>query len=405
MKLVLFDGNLETMKPITYGKSSCDTLCGGKKIIEHILPHFEKEYNHTILTSKELIDLTKLRNPKVEVTESNEEESLYYNVSVFPFKEITKKIEGLKINEVLTYNDRIICGRYNGRVTLFTIEKELSKLKKIELKLKEKPIILDYPWDLVSHNSNLIKSNFKEIPEPKGEIDDNAFIIGNPKQIYIGENSVVEPGAILDVRKGPIIIENDSFVHGHSRIEGPVYIGKNCIIGGAETAILHKGTCIGDVCKIGGEVEETIIHEFTNKAHFGFLGHSVVGSWVNIGAGATNSDIKSNYGEVKVEHISTGDKIKAGKFIGTAIGDHSKISILSRIMTGKQIGYCSVIGGTIRSNIPSFRFYHEGNDKLDVFRKDKAIEMVKSMMGRRKKFISKDYINAQLDLLDVLYRD
>ncbi|ODS38384.1 MAG: hypothetical protein A7316_08140 [Candidatus Altiarchaeales archaeon WOR_SM1_86-2] len=357
MKLVLYDGNIETMKPITYSRSSCDVLCGGKRIIEYILPHFGKEFNPSILTSKKLINLTKLRNPKVSVADSYEEESLYYNVSVLPSKEMIEKIYGLKINEILTYNDRIVCGRYDkGKVTLETIEKELSKLKKIELKLKENPIILDYPWDIVSHNPSLIKSNFREIPESKGEIDDKAFIIGNPEQIYLGENSVVEAGAILDVREGPIIIEDNSVVHGHSRIEGPVYIGKNCIIGGAEAAILHEGTCIGDVCKIGGEIEETIIHEFSNKAHFGFLGHSVIGSWVNIGAGATNSDLKSNYGEIKVEHISTGEKIKAGKFIGTAIGDHSKINILTRIMTGKQIGYCCLVGGTVSSNIPSFTF-------------------------------------------------
>ena len=125
-RLVLFDGNLETMKPITYSRSSCDILCGGKKIIEYMLPHF-KEYIHAILTAKELIDLTNLRNPNVDVIESNEGESLYYNTSILPSEEITEKVFNLKTNEVLTLNDRVICGRYEGEVTLATIEKKLSK--------------------------------------------------------------------------------------------------------------------------------------------------------------------------------------------------------------------------------------------------------------------------------------
>jgi UDP-N-acetylglucosamine diphosphorylase/glucosamine-1-phosphate N-acetyltransferase len=331
----------------------------------------------------------------------NEDDSLYYNTSVIPSKEITEKIYDLKTNEVLTYNDEIICGRYEGRVILATVEDALSKLTRIEL--KEKPILLNYPWDLVSHNSDLIKSNFKETSKSKGEIDSDAFIIGDPKCIYIGKNSTVEPGTILDVREGPVIVDDNTVIRGNSRIEGPVYVGKNCTIGGAETAILHEGACIGDVCKIGGEVEETIIHDFTNKAHFGFLGHSVVGSWVNIGAGATNSDLKSNYGEVKIEHISARTQIKAGRFVGTSIGDFSKINILSRIMTGKQIGYCSLVGDTIHSNVPSFTFYHEGNDTMEVFRKDKAIEMAMAMMERREEYIPHDYVKAQLDLLDVLF--
>ncbi len=143
---------------------------------------------------------------------------------------------------------------------------------------------------------------------------------------------------ILDATSGPIIIDNNAIIDNGSIIEGPSYIGRSSYI--SPNSIIRKNNIIGPMCKIGGEVSCCNILGYSNKAHDGFLGHSYVGEWVNIGAGTNNSNLKNNYGIVKIQFrdniLNTGLQ-----FLGSFIGDYTRISIGTNLNTGSYIGFGS----------------------------------------------------------------
>ena len=171
---------------------------------------------------------------------------------------------------------------------------------------------------------------------------------------HVGRGAKIHPMVVLDAEHGPIFIDVGAEIHPFSRIEGPCFIGRNTIVLGAKC---REGNSIGPMCRIGGEVEESIIQGYTNKYHDGFLGHAYVGQWVNLGALTTNSDLKNDYSEVKVTldgrtQISTG----SNKF-GALIGDHAKTSIGVMLNTGTYVGAMTLLvasGKLLPKFIPSF---------------------------------------------------
>lgn len=212
-------------------------------------------------------------------------------------------------------------------------------------------------WDLIDFNHFLLKYDFNLIvdePGVFGEVDDRAIVYGDKKNLYVGENVVIEGNVNIDVRGGPIYIDRDVEIYGPSSIQGPCYIGRNSrVVSGAR---IRSDCSIGETCRIGSEVESSIFHGFSNMYHSGFMGHSYIGEWVNIGALTANSDLKNTYGPIKIEVqgrlINTG-KIKVGCFIG----DHAKTAIGCQIYTGKLIGVCSHLHGIVFENVPSFTIY------------------------------------------------
>ena len=168
----------------------------------------------------------------------------------------------------------------------------------------------------------------------------------------------------------------------NSTIVGPVYIGKKCKVKcGAK---IYEGTSIGQVCKVGGEIEETIIHEYSNKQHDGFLGHAYIGSWCNLGADTNNSDLKNNYGSVDV--ILDGEnKTDTGlTFVGLFMGDHSKTGIDTMFNTGTVVGFCSNVfgAGYLPKYISSFSWL-EAKEENQIYKLEKAVDVAKKVMQRR----------------------
>jgi glucose-1-phosphate thymidylyltransferase len=140
---------------------------------------------------------------------------------------------------------------------------------------------------------------------------------------------------------------------------------------------------IGHTAKIGGEVEASVIESFTNKQHHGFLGHSYLGSWINLGAGTCNSDLKNTYGEVKMEYGSR--KVPTGmQFVGCIMGDYSKSAINTGIFTGKTIGVCSMLYGFVTTNVPSFVNYARLFGQVTELPPDVMISSQRRMFARRK---------------------
>jgi len=259
------------------------------------------------------------------------------------------------------------------------LKKLMKKCKTLEA--SNMPL-LTYPWELVNKNAELIKEDYSSSgkKESEGTLDRKATVYGNKNNVYLGKNSFVEAHVTLDTRGGPIFIGNETVVDSGSRISGPAYIGDKTMI---RSGMIREGCSIGPVCRVGGELEETIIHGYTNKYHTGFIGHTYIGEWVNFGAGTNNSDLKNTYGTVKVEIKGKGVDTGATK-MGCFIGDHAKTSIGTQIYTGIKIGVASHVHGFITHDVPSFTIWSEspGAKSVELYLKS-AIEIEKRVFSRR----------------------
>jgi UDP-N-acetylglucosamine diphosphorylase/glucosamine-1-phosphate N-acetyltransferase len=186
---------------------------------------------------------------------------------------------------------------------------------------------------------------------------------------------------VLDAENGPIYIGKNVKILPNAVIEGPAYVGDGSLI--KVSAKIYENTSIGPVCKVGGEVEASIIHAFSNKQHEGFIGHSYLGTWVNIGADTNNSDLKNDYGNVKV--YVDGELIDSGSmFVGLIMGDHSKSGINLMFNTGTVVGVsCNIYGSGLPPKfVPSFS-WGGAQDGFVTYRIDKAIEVARRVMARR----------------------
>ena len=243
--------------------------------------------------------------------------------------------------------------------------------------------LLSFYWQLIVENGPCIEDDFSKNPL-RGVAPESALFKGvdliNEEDILIGESVEVRSGTVLDASSGPIIIADGAVVEPNAIIYGPCYIGRLSIIRGG--AKIGKGTSIGEQCRIGGEVGESVIAGYTNKQHEGFLGHSYIGSWVNIGAGTANSDLKNNYGKIKAWCAGT-VRNTGRRFLGVVCGDHSKIAINTRINTGSVIGFNAnvFITGYPPKFVPSFTWTME--PKFVIHSLDKALETAGIMMDRR----------------------
>ena len=241
-----------------------------------------------------------------------------------------------------------------------------------------------YTWELVLHNAEQLTADFQHAG--RHGIDtrvEQPFVhCGSERDLYVASGVQIHPMVVIDTRKGPVYIDHDAEIQPFTRIEGPCYIGPKSILLGAKC---REGMTIGPVCRVGGEVEESIIQGYSNKYHDGFLGHAFVGEWVNLGAGTTNSDLKNDYGHVEVcldgKHYVDTESMK----VGALIGDHTKTSIGTLFNTGSYVGAMSLImatGKPLPKYIPDFSWLLEGV-VTKGFGKSKLYETAQAAMARR----------------------
>jgi UDP-N-acetylglucosamine diphosphorylase / glucose-1-phosphate thymidylyltransferase / UDP-N-acetylgalactosamine diphosphorylase / glucosamine-1-phosphate N-acetyltransferase / galactosamine-1-phosphate N-acetyltransferase len=221
----------------------------------------------------------------------------------------------------------------------------LSRLAAPQLPI-ELPLV-DYPHDILRHHLAIFSSTLEHLLRggQYRQQDDGVFLAPGAK---------LGPYVVSDASAGPIVLEAGASVGPHSFLRGPIRLGARCRV--IEHAAIKDHVHLGQTTKIGGEVEASIIEPYTNKQHHGFLGHSYLGSWINLGAGTCNSDLKNTYGTVKMEYGS--QRIDtAMQFIGCIAGDYAKTAINTGIFTGKTIGVGSMVYGFVTTNVPSFVNY------------------------------------------------
>ncbi len=272
-----------------------------------------------------------------------------------------------------------------GKLKADSIEALLDSAKAALPAARERPAAWSYTWDLVLANPAQLVVDFVAAGRSgiEGKVEEPSALRGSKKDVYVAAGAIVHPMVVIDAEHGPVYLDEGVEVHPFTRIEGPCYVGKKSILLGTKC---REGNSIGPMCRLGGEVEESIIHGYSNKYHDGFLGHAYVGEWVNLGALTTNSDLKNDYSSVTVvldgrTPISTGSTK-----VGSLIGDHTKTSIGTLFNTGAYVGAMALIAATgkpLPKFIPSFAWYLEGA-VTKGFGKKKLYETAKVAMSRRK---------------------
>ncbi len=257
-----------------------------------------------------------------------------------------------------------------------------EKYKTIPME-SHKPSVINYLWEALDCNWQNIESDL-ELLRPR--LKDFSTYEGvnaiSKNSIYLGENVKIAPGVVLDASRGPIIIDDNADVMPNAVILGPCYIGRNTII--KIGAKIYQNCSLGEYSKIGGELEATIVQAYSNKQHEGFLGHSYICEWVNLGADTNNSDLKNTYSNIIMrlpnKRIAT-DRM----FIGLLAGDHTKAAINTQFTTGTVTGIsCNLFdSGFLPSLIPSFAWGGATGDKR--YRLDDALRTAEVVMQRRNK--------------------
>jgi carbonic anhydrase/acetyltransferase-like protein (isoleucine patch superfamily) len=235
---------------------------------------------------------------------------------------------------------------------------------------------IEHLWDLIVNLKDDLEADVASLgSRVAGRVHSSAVLYA-PENMIIEEGVEIEACAVLDARQGPIYIGKGSIVKAGANLRGPLSIGPEC--------------------RIGGEVTHSIFHSYSNKAHYGFIGHSYIGEWVNLGAGTTNSNLKNNYGTVKVS--VNGKEVDSGEqFLGCFIGDFAKLGIGTLINTGSVIGFgANVLGGQVTPKVvPDFSWPGGGRYRLEDF-----IAGARSMMDRRGVKMSEE----QRERLQEIYR-
>jgi UDP-N-acetylglucosamine diphosphorylase / glucose-1-phosphate thymidylyltransferase / UDP-N-acetylgalactosamine diphosphorylase / glucosamine-1-phosphate N-acetyltransferase / galactosamine-1-phosphate N-acetyltransferase len=232
----------------------------------------------------------------------------------------------------------------------------------------------EHPFDVVKHHERLL-------PQHLEHLLDRGTHRPIDKDVYVGEDAEVASNVVFDASDGPIVVGDRVKIRPFAYLAGPLKIYDNCLI--IDHAAIKHGTVLGHTCKAGGEIEVSIIEPYSNKQHHGFLGHAYVGSWVNLGAGTSNSDLKNTYGEIGIE--VDGKPCGTGmQFAGCVVGDHTKTAINTSIFTGKLIGVASFVYGFVTTNVPSFTNYARSFGQVTEVGVDVAVKTQRRMARRRK---------------------
>ncbi|HOR45058.1 MAG TPA: putative sugar nucleotidyl transferase [Spirochaetota bacterium] len=330
----------------------------------------------TLPAGEDILIINSLMNIIPDISDLNKSE-VFYNRNVLAYAFIKK-------------DDLIKISVSNGCIESLTgFSKNITDI-----------IFPKYIWEIPLMNGEIIKNDFKFFSEKS---NCKITVSGPEKLFYCSDSAEIEPFVSVSTKKGPVIIDENAEISSFSRIEGPAYIGKNtCIF----RANIREGSSFGISCRIGGEVEDSVFNSFSNKYHDGFIGHAYIGSWVNLGAMTTNSDLKNDYTNVKVNldgklHDSESPKV------GAVVGDFVKTSIGTLINTGSVIGSCSmtVFSGRMTPDfIPPFSLFIK-NKLRSAKSFDSVISTIKTQMSRRGCNLSPEHKSILRNLYEKTLKD
>ncbi len=366
MNYILFDGTVRNaLLPFTFTRPVADIRIG----ILTIREKWEKYlgYTTTTLTEEYLME----KYPMVEM-----EQNIMINASFLPNPILIDMVQNLNPKEAILFSEEIIAFHTNDT-------QEDIDFDEYELIEYEGDVLrIENTWDIFAKNDAAIREDFELLTEDRFSqpIPKSVNVIA-PENIFIEEGAKLE-FVTLNASTGPIYIGKNAEIMEGSVIRGPFALCEEAQVKLATK--VYGATTVGPHCRIGGEVNNSVLFGYSNKGHDGFLGNSVLGEWCNIGADSNNSNLKNNYEEVRLWSYETEGFARTGlQFCGLMMGDHSKCGINTMFNTGTVVGVSANIFGSgfPRNFVPSFSW--GGASGFTTYITKKAFETAKIVMSRR----------------------
>jgi UDP-N-acetylglucosamine diphosphorylase/glucosamine-1-phosphate N-acetyltransferase len=376
MKTFLIDVDRSRLLPLTFSRPACDLLVGVDTIRDKWKSSLQTEMS--ILTASYLGQ-----------TENTEELSLLIHGTAIPNNKLVDAIANLNQDQILTHRGRFIAvkasksemrevqARVDSGVAI-----SFTHFDREEVHFNYDLTVIEKPSDIFAHNGEVLREDFKRLSKNYHSTNFENNVSTKGDEIFVEEGAKLSH-CVLNASEGPIYIGRDAEVMEGTLIRGPFSLGANSTL--KMGAKIYGDTSIGRHCKVGGEVGNSIVNDYSNKGHDGYLGNSVIGSWCNLGADTNTSNLMNTYGEIKVWDYSREAIVPTGRqFHGLIMGDHSKAGINTMFNTGTVVGMCANIfgGGFPDKFIPSFS-WGSPEKGFSEFRMDKAEEAASAMMSRR----------------------
>ncbi len=371
MNYILFDESIvrTNLLPLTFMRPVADIRIGILTIREKWEKHLKAKTS--TLTDPYLSKKYPILKERVNVL---------INGSVCPNEEIVTAIKNLKANQIIVNNDTIIA--------LHVTEDELDKIGDPttegieEITVKETPLKVNHTWEIFSKNGMAIEDDFKLITKGR-----KSQLLSKTNHVFGEENIFVEKGArvecvVINATQGPVYIGKNSEIMEGSLIRGPFALCEHAQVKMA--AKIYGPTTIGPYCRVGGEVNNSVMFGYSNKAHDGFLGHSVISEWCNLGADTNTSNLKNTYDAVRLWSYGKQTFINTHlQFCGLIMGDHSKCAINTMFNTGTVVGVnANIFGAGFQRNfIPSFTWGMSSSHMNYTL--NKALEVAEIVYKRR----------------------
>jgi UDP-N-acetylglucosamine diphosphorylase/glucosamine-1-phosphate N-acetyltransferase len=382
MKVILFEDEAhERFLPLSINRHLALLRWGTTTLLENMKILLRNQ--SLALMGRQYLAETVTERFRVEYNPRLEEDVLMINARARPTLALTNIVP--KKRDFALWNDdglvaaHVSAGEYRRllgkRVLTHRVVEEIKKGR--DRFRAEKDALFRYLWEILQTNGYAIANQAQSLRET-GIPPRLSLLKGPARNLIISPEAEVEDFTTFDARPGPIVIEHEAHVDSFSHIAGPSFIGAKSKI---HSALIRGGTTIGENCRIGGEVEGSIVYPFANKTHTGYLGNSIVGEWANVGAGSIFSDLKNTYGTVRVD--VKGERIDSGQIkLGAFIGDMTKISIGALILAGRQAGIGSHLFGSLSVDVPPFSFY-DGAGGLTELRLESVLNTQRRVMERR----------------------
>lgn len=392
MGIALFeDSHWQNFAPISLTKATFDIKVGAKSFFEE-----HRAAPEVLLAREYLAGVTGERHPECRVNPSSiDSDTVFVNGLLHPGAIYADRLEQVSHTFAITYGERIVAARLDRKGIEYLSDcvaagkkidiKKIRVEKSTRLKAEESQGLLSDPWDVIRVLENSLAMQVAKM-HGEGDLGPGVRVAGN-NPVAVAKSASVEEGTVLDARHGGIYVGPDAYV-ATSRIVGPAYVGGMTQV---KQFSIIESSYVGDNCRVAGEIEHSVVSDHTNKAHAGFLGHSYVGEWVNVGAMTTTSDLKMTYGNIKMAAGKA--KIDTGmNKVGSFVADMAKTSIGTLVYSGRRIGVSSHLHGLVAEDVPSFTIYGASigakNAELEI---KSAIETQKKMMSRRSQTMSKSY--------------
>ncbi|MDX9751962.1 MAG: putative sugar nucleotidyl transferase [Flavobacteriales bacterium] len=309
------------------------------------------------------------------------------DASLYPTDELVGAVLDLEPGRVLVHEGRVLAFRTEGGAAPSALDWRMPPAHLTAVPFTGEVIRYDRPWHLFQHAARAIALDFALLTEGRRSQPLGAYntIIGDPALVFLEEGAVVE-ASILNTTNGPIHIGRHAEVMEGCMVRGPFVLGEHAQV--KMGAKVYGPTVVGPECRVGGEVNNSVLMGFSNKGHDGFLGNSVLGEWCNLGADTNNSNLKNTYGQVQAYSYAERAMVDTGlQFCGLIMGDHAKSGINTMFNTGTVVGVgANVFGaGFPPKHVPGFAWGGSDDAVHDI---ERALVTARRVMQRRNMVLS-----------------